>query len=114
MLDLIATQALVERNQAETQKEISRYKTRIENAPTLVKEELAREYAPRIEALQGEIATITQERDKALAMMDKLAVAVLVGVPLKNAPEFASLIQGSNPDEYKASAEHLLHLFRRV
>ncbi|RAS65637.1 hypothetical protein C8D87_104187 [Lentzea atacamensis] len=114
MLDLIATQALVERAQADAQKEVSRYKARIDNAPTLARDELGKEYLPQIEGLQADITTITQERDQAHARIEKLGVAVSLGIPLKNAATFAELLQGSNPDEYEAHAEHLLELFRKA
>lgn len=114
MLDLIATQALVERTQAIAQKEIGKYQARIENAGTLAQQELAQEYLPQIEELQGDIAAVTQERDQALGQIQKLAVALSVGIPQKKAASFASLLQGDNPDEYKAHAEHLLELFRKA
>lgn len=99
---------------SEAKKEADKYQTRIDSATDKAREELSEEFGPQIEALRAEIASIAQERDQAYARIDKLGVAVLMGVPIQNAPDFASLLTGSNPDEYKASAERLLALFKRV
>lgn len=99
---------------SEANKDVAKYQERIDSATDKAREELSQEFGPQIEALQAEIASIAQERDQAYARIDKLGVAVLMGVPIQNAPDFASLLTGSNPDEYKASAERLLALFKRV
>jgi hypothetical protein len=114
MYDPISTQAFVERNRTDAQKEIHRYQLRIDNAKAVAQEEIGKEYGSQIESLRAEVEGLKTERDQAHARIEKLAVAVLSGVPLKNAAMFAELIQGDNPDEYKADAERLLAMFRKV
>lgn len=107
-------QAFIDGNIGNAEKEIAKYQARIENAPRVVHAELLEEYGPQIEALQAEVDAMRDERDRANARMEKLGVAVFSGVPLKNAAMFAELIQGDNLHEYKADAERLLEMFRKV
>ncbi|MDX8047855.1 hypothetical protein SK571_00545 [Lentzea sp. BCCO 10_0798] len=114
MFDLVSTQELVEREVTDARKQVTRYQHRIDNAEALAREEQTQTYGPQIESLRADVEAVRDERDRALTRIEKLAVAMDVGVPLKNAFTFGDLLQGTNPDEYRDHAHKLLTLFERI
>lgn len=107
-------QAWLDSNLADAQKEVARYQLRIDNAEAVAREELGKEYEPQIQSLQGEVEALKGQRDQVVAAIEKLAISLSVGIPQEKAAVFGELLQGDNPDDYRAHAERLLDLFKRL
>lgn len=91
--------------------EAASYRQKAKTAADEAKAEVTASFNTQIKTLTDNNAATAAERDTATGNYAKLVAALGAGVPGDTAVEFAALIQGSNPEEYKAHAEKLKGMF---
>lgn len=95
----------------EANNEAAKYRTQKNAIEAETTAKLKAEFDEQFKAVSDNMSAITVERDTATGDYHKLVAALHAGVPGDTAVEFAALLQGSNPDEFKAHAEKLKGMF---
>jgi|SRR5687768_772075 len=96
---------------SEANKEAASYRVKASTVADEVKAEVTASFNDQIKSLSDEKSAVVAERDTASSNYAKLVAALEAGVPGDTAVEFAALLQGSKPEEYKAHAEKLKGMF---
>lgn len=91
--------------------EAANYRNKAKTAAEEAKAEVTATFNEQLKTLSDEKSAITAERDSASSNYHKLVAALGAGVPGDTAVEFAALLQGNTPEEYKEHAEKLKGMF---
>lgn len=91
--------------------EAANYRNKAKTAADDAKAEVTAQFNEQLKTLSDEKSAITAERDGATGNYAKLVAALEAGVPGDTAVEFAALLKGNSPDEFKAHAEKLKGMF---
>lgn len=96
---------------SEANKEAANYRVKAGTVADEVRAEVTASFNDQIKSLSDEKSAVVAERDTASSNYAKLVAALEAGVPGDTAVEFAALLQGSKPEEYKEHAEKLKTMF---
>lgn len=96
---------------SEANAEAAKARVKANQAAEAAKAEVTASFNDQIKALSDEKSAVVAERDNAATNYTKLVAALSAGVPGDTAVEFAALLQGSTPEEYKEHADKLKGMF---
>lgn len=95
----------------EANNEAAKYRTQKNSIEAETSSRLKAEFDEQFKSVSDNLSAVTAERDSASGNYNKLVAALSAGVPGDTAVEFAALLQGNTPEEFKEHAEKLKGMF---